>query len=239
MSLLVLSPDTVWNPGALDIRSAPRQLADRIAILPRREAGMALVLRAFFENQMMRYIAALLPFIIAMFVWPDLALPISQAPVPMLIVIAFVEMRVLRLPAHKRDAVTTEAAAARTLDLLVHRARQILTRIAAERGITSGELYLAIDQSELAKVAPLTVVSVQTSEGKSRLMALNADERQMIRDMLFDADLTEHALQAANLRGDKFHRVVTFEARAVTGHARLAALLQRAAPTETLAAGTA
>jgi hypothetical protein len=227
MSLLILSPETVWNPEALDINSAPRRLADRIAILPRREAGRALILRAAFENQLIRYIAALLPLVLAMLFWPHLALPISQAPVPMLILITFVEMRILRLPAHKRTSVTTEAAASRTLDTLGFRARQILSRIAAGRQIAEGELYLSVEQSELAKIAPLTVVSVQMSAGKSRLMSLTAEERQMIRDTLFDDTLTERDLQAANLRENRFYRVTTFEARAVTAHARLAALLDR------------
>lgn len=237
MNLLVLSPETVWNPGALAIRSAPRQLADRIAILPRREADAALIFRSLFENQMLRYTTALLPFVLAMFIWPRFALPIAQAPVPMLIVITFVEMRLLRVPAAKRDRATTADAAARTLDTLVYRGRQILSRIAAGRDIESGELYLAVDQSELAKVPPLTVVSVQTSTGTSRLMALTAQERQMIRDTLFDETLTERSLQAANQRENRFHRVVTFEARAVTGHARLAARLNRPAQAAPAQAG--
>ena len=42
-------------------------------------------------------------------------------------------------------------------------------RIAAERGLDRGEIHLAVEQSELAHITPLTLVSVQTREGKPRI----------------------------------------------------------------------
>ena len=150
MSLFVLTPDTVWNPGPLRVRSVPRKLLDRIAILPRWGAGWGTVLRMIFNNQILRFTAALSPFLVAMLIWPDLALPIAQAPVPMLIVVGFVELRVLRIPLDKRKNVCTEAEAARAFDALAFRARKILADIAASRGVTVGELHLVVDQSDLA-----------------------------------------------------------------------------------------
>lgn len=232
MSLFVLTPETVWNPGAMDFRTAPRKIMDRIAILPRREAGAKLVMRVILENQLLRYTTALLPFVIAMLTWPHLALPISQAPLPMLIAIAFVELKVLRLSKEKRQSLISADQAAARLDTLAFRGRAILAKIAARRPDISGELYLVLDQSELANVPPLTLVSVQTSEGKTRLMALDAQERQLIRDGLFDDSFTERDLHAVNLREDLFLRSVAFNTRAVTAHARLAAILDAPAPQE-------
>ncbi|MEL6793211.1 MAG: hypothetical protein AAFP78_07140, partial [Pseudomonadota bacterium] len=80
MSLFILAPETVWNPGPLRIRSVPRKLIDRIAIMPRREAGAKTLLRMAFDNQILRFSAALSPFLIAMLIWPEFALPIAQAP---------------------------------------------------------------------------------------------------------------------------------------------------------------
>lgn len=222
-----MSPETVWNPSALEFPTAPRKILERISILPRREFSWSLLARVIFENQFLRYMTALLPFIIAMLIWRDMALPISQAPLPMFIAIGIVEMRVLRVPRAKRDAVTTEAEAARALDTLAFRGRGILAKIAAGRGLQTGALYLVVEQSELAKVPPLTVVSVQLDSGKSRLLPLTSAERDMIRQDLFDADFTERALHLANLRENEQMRSVAFEARGVSAHARLAAFLEQ------------
>lgn len=232
MSLFVMTRDTVWNPVALDVRSAPRKLLERIALMPRREAGWRLVARVIFENQLLRYLVVLLPFVISMLVWPRLALPISQAPVPMLIVIGFVELRVLRIPRERRERLCSDAEVAATLDLLQFRARPVLADIAARRNLTEGTLYLVIDQSEMANVAPLTVMTVQTSFGDSRVMALDKDEREMLRTRVFDTELTEQRLHRVNLRQNEFLRSVPFEARSVSAHARLAARLAEPAPTQ-------
>lgn len=225
MSVFVLTPETVWNPGAMELRSSPRKIFEYVALLPRRDVSWRLIGRVIFENQFLRYLTALLPFVIAMLVWPNMALPISQAPVPMLIAIGFVEMRVLRVPRGKREQVTSEANAARALDALSFRGRRVLSKIAAGRGLERGLLHLVVEQSELAHVAPLTVISVQSDSGNNRLVSLSTAERQLIRDDLFDAEFTERDLHKANLREDVHMRSVSFDVRGVSAHARLAAFL--------------
>lgn len=225
MPAFVLTPDTVWNPSSFDFRTAPRKILERIAILPRREAGARLVLRVILENQLLRYTTALLPFIVAMFVWPHLALPISQAPLPMLLVIGLVELKVLRISKEKRQNLMSEDEAGRVLDRLAFRGRAVLSKIAARHPDVSGELYLVIDQSELANVPPLSIVSVQTSEGKKRLMPIDAQDRDLIRRELFSAEFTERDLHSMNMRDNTFLRSVAFNTKGVTAHARLAAIL--------------
>jgi ribosomal protein L18 len=231
MSAFILSPETVWNPKALETGSVPRKVLDRIAFLPK-GGGAALAARVIFENEPLRYFIALSPFVVAMFIWRDLALPISQAPVAMIIVIGFFEMKVLRVSAEKRKTLMDEDDAARVLDTLNFRARRVLTKLAAQRGQTSGELMLVVEQSELAHITPLTLVSVQTREGKPRILPLALEERDLIAAELFGSEFTERLLHRANLREDVFLRSVSFDARGVSGHARLAALLDGPAPQE-------
>lgn len=230
MTPIVLTPETVWNPAALEIGSAPRPLMDRIALLPRGEMDGATRLRVIFEKQFLRFTIALLPFVFAMLIWPDMALPIAQAPVPMLVVIGLVEMRVLRVPRHKRAEICDEATVGRALDGLNFAGRRMLSKIAAGRNLTCGELYLVVEQSELANVPPLTVISVQSGTGKNRLVALDAGERAKLREALFDKTITARDLHLANLREGVQTRTITYDARAVSGHARLAAALAKPAP---------
>ena len=230
MSLFVLSPDTVWNPRALEFPTAPRKILERGALLPRREVTWALIGRLIVENQFLRILAALLPFVIAVLVWPDMALPVSQAPLLMFIAIGIVEMRVLRLSRDRREHLATEAEAARALDTLNFRGRRILARIAALRGVQSGTLFLVVEQSELARVPPLTIASVQADSGKHRLVSLSAAERQIIRDDLFDGEFTEQQLLNANLREAVAMRAVAFDAHGVSSHARLEAYLDNTPP---------
>ena len=227
MSLLVLTPETVWNRGSLEFSTAPRKILERGMILPRREFTWRLLARIILENQVIRFSTALLPFVVAMLIWRDLALPISQAPVLMFLVVGLVEMKVLHIPRDKRDHVTTEDAAARALDMLAYRGRRILAQIAATRSVQTGVLYLVVEQSELARVPPLTVVSVQADHGTPRLVPLSAAEREIVRHGLFDAEFTEQHLLKANLRDGVGIRSVAFEARGVSAHARLAALLEK------------
>ncbi len=231
MSAFILSPDTVWNPKALETGSVPRRVLHRIAFLPK-GGGLGLIARVVMENEPLRYFIALSPFVIAMFIWRDLALPISQAPVAMIIVIGFFEMKVLRVSPEKRKTLMDEDEASQVLDTLNYRARRVLTKLAAHRGQTSGEIMLVIEQSELAHVTPLTLVSVQTREGRPRILSLDEQERAFIADGLFNATFTERLLHRANLREDEYLRAVTFDARGVSGHARLAALLDGPAPQE-------
>lgn len=230
MSLFILSPDTVWNAGALEFRSAPRKILERVTLWPRRAAGRGLFWRIVFESQILRFSLALAPFVLVMLIWPAMALPVSQAPILMLIFIGFIELRVLRVPRHKRSAVTSPEAAAQAIDTLNFRGRDLLARIAARRGLNEGELYLVVDQSDLAGVTPLTLVSVQTSFGKSRLLALDEEERGWISDALFDEVFPEEVLHKANLRENEFMRSVAFNTGAVTAQARLDALLAQPDP---------
>ncbi|MEL7012810.1 MAG: hypothetical protein AAFO72_05975 [Pseudomonadota bacterium] len=229
MSLFILSPETVWNASALSFPSAPRKILERITLWPTRRAGRGLFWRIVFESQILRFSLALMPFVLVMLIWPAMALPVSQAPILMLIFIGFIELRVLRVPRHKRSDVTTPEAAARALDTLNFKGRDLLARIAARRGIDEGELYLVVDQSDLAGVSPLTLVSVQTSYGKTRLLPLDAEERSWIADTLFDEAFTEEQLHKANLRENEFMRSVAFNTSAVTAQARLDALLAQPA----------
>jgi hypothetical protein len=56
------------------------------------------------------------------------------------------------------------------------RGAAVLSRIAAGRGMTQGELHLAVEQSELARVAPLTVVSVQLAGPPAEVLDLTDAE---------------------------------------------------------------
>ena len=232
MSLFVIAPSTVRNPRALKTGSVPRKHIRRVAILPRSGAPWRLRLRLIAENEPLRFTIALTPFVAAMFIWRDLALPISQAPLAMVIVIGFFELRVLRLTPARREKVTTEDEAARALDTLGFRARAILTQIAARRRWERGELLLVVEQSELAFFAPLTLVSVQTAVDGTRLLDLDADEQELITNDLFDETFTEHDLHKANLRQNEFLRSVAFDARGVSGHARMKALLAQPKPSD-------
>ncbi|MEL7343400.1 MAG: hypothetical protein AAFN59_00890 [Pseudomonadota bacterium] len=230
MSLFVLSPEVVWNPGILKFPSAPRKILERGMVLPRRDASWGFVARVIFESQLLRFLLTLLPFGLAAIIWPSMALPISSAPIAMLIAIGFVELRLIRIPRHKRAAITTEDAAARTLDTLQFRGRRILGKLAAQKGIQSGSLFLVVEQSDIARLPPLTVASVQMDEGKYRLMALSDEDRRIIREGLFDDTFTERDLLRANLREGISMRSVSFDARGVSAHGRLAAFLDATAP---------
>jgi hypothetical protein len=67
---------------------------------------------------------------------------------------------------------------------------------------------LVAEQSELARVTPLTLVSVQSAVPEPHVLDLDAEDRAILQDTLFDADLTEadaarrqHARGAADPRG--------------------------------------
>lgn len=229
--MFVLSPETVWNPSLLNFPTAPRKILERGMILPRRDVTWGFIWRAIFESQVLRFLLACLPFGIAALVWPAAALPISQAPVVMLMTIGVVELRLLRIPREKRAQMTTEAEAARALDSLNFRGRRILAQLAAGRGIETGILYLVVEQSDMVRVPPMTIASLQLDRGKSRLVALDAAERAIIHDGLFDDDFTERDLFLANQREGVSFRSVAFEARGVSAHARLAAFLDTPAST--------
>ncbi|MGD1883671.1 MAG: hypothetical protein ACFB11_15350 [Paracoccaceae bacterium] len=223
--MFVLTRNTLLNPGALDTVNLPKRVLGRVMIWPRRGASGAFWARLIFEVQPLRYTVLLLPFMAAIFIWPHLALPIAQAPVPMLIVIGVVELKVLRRNKASRAALISEDDAARTLDLLHFRGQDALRRIVARRKLQEGEMQLIVEQSEMARITPLTLVSLQRDQPKPHVVDLDEQERQILHATLFDADLTERDLHNANLRYDTFLRDVTLDARGVSAHARLEAAL--------------
>jgi hypothetical protein len=228
--MLIVSDTTISNRGVLETRSLPKKFLGRVQLVPRR-GGFRLWLRMIVEIQILRYLSALLPFVAIPLLSRDLALPVTQAPLAMLIVIAFVEMKVLRLSKAGRARAVDADEAARRLDTLAFRARAALRRIAARHGLAEGELRLVIEQSELARIAPLTFVSVQTDRPGPRLLSLDDGDRAALAD-LFDADLTERDLLAVNHRDDLYIRDIAQETRAISAHARLAAALEKRAAAE-------
>lgn len=187
---------------------------------------MRTLLRLIFEVQALRYVLPLIPFVIAMFVWPHLALPIAQAPILMVLVVGFFEMRLLAVKREEREKLITEVDMASTLDALRFNATRLLTRLAARRGLTSGELLLVIEQSQLARIAPLTLVSIQQREPAPKVLTLDTDERQMIREGVFDAQLTERKLHLVGLRENENLRTIALDTATISAHARMTALLE-------------
>jgi hypothetical protein len=223
--MLIVTEATIANSGVLETRSLPKKFFGRVQLVPK-GAGPGLWLRLIVEIQLLRYLSALLPFVAFPLMSRDLALPVTQAPLAMLVVIAFFEMKVLRLSKAGRERAVDGDEADRRLDALAFRAKACLRRIAARHDLTEGQLRLVIEQSELARIPPLTLVSVQTDTPEPRLLSLDAEDRAGLAD-LFDADLTERDLLAVNHREDRYIRDIAQDARGVSAHARLAAFLEK------------
>lgn len=222
--MFIVTPDTVLNPAVLETRQLPRRFFGRVTLWPRRGGTWGLVARTVFEVEVLRYTSSLIPFIAAALIWQDKALAIAQAPLLMFMLVYAVETRVLRPSPQRRAALIARDAADRTLDLLRSRARTILTRVAAGRGMAEGTLWLVVEQSELARVAPLTYVSVQAEDGPEVLRLTEAEER-LIRDTLFQPPLDERQLQRVNLMENEFLREARLDTRNVSAHARMEALI--------------
>jgi hypothetical protein len=229
--MFLVTPDTVLNPGALIMKQAPRRFFGRANLWPRRGAGTATTIRMLAELQALRYTIPLLPLLAIGFTWTQTALPLAQAPVLMVVLIGLVEVRLLRLSPRARARLSTAVEGARTFDLLAARGRPILTRLAAARDdLAPGRLHLVVEQSELARITPLTYVSVQhdPDDGRPAILALTPEEEKMLRSTLFAEGLTEQALYRANFREGQTLRMVSLDTAAVSAHARLAALMARA-----------
>jgi len=221
--MLIVTRDTILNPSALEMRSLPRKFLGRVTLWPA-GGGIGLWLRVVFEVEVWRYVLALSPFVIAALIWQDYALAIAQAPLPMLIVVYLVESRFLRVPRGKRADLVDKASAERGLDLLRARAQSILTKIAAGRGLTDGRLHLVVEQSDLARIPPLTYVSVQSEDGP-QILRLTPEERGLIAETLFQPPLTEKDLLRINIAQDQPLRDIALVASKVSAHARMAALM--------------
>lgn len=225
--MFIVTPDTVLNPGALQTKQVPRRFFGRANLFPRRGAGLGLTLRMVFEVQALRYTLPLLPFLVIGFIWQNTALALAQAPILMILMIGAFELRLLRLTPQARARLIDDAGAERGLDLLRVRSRAVLSRIAAGRRLTDGVLHLVVEQSELARLPPLTYVSVQVmpDQGKPKVMALTRVEREMIARDLFQPPLSEQDLYRINMKQGQNLRMTSFEAVQVSAHARLAALM--------------
>jgi len=228
--MFIVTPSTLWNAHALQMVSAPKRMLRRISILPRHPIPLGLMARLIFEVQILRYLVPLIPFVVAMFVWPDLALPISQAPIPMMIVIAIFETKLLAIKRENRDKQIDDAGLARVADALRFNATRILTTLAAGRDLRDAEIMLVVEQSTLARVPPLTLVSVQEVEPKPRVLDLTDEEQALIDAQLFDVELTEALLHRVSLRKNETLHSVAFDARNLSAHARMAALVKTRAP---------
>ena len=221
--MLILTHGTLRNPGILEVHQLPRRVFGRVTPWPR-DLAPAHFVRMMAEVQLLRFTLPLLPFVGAMLVRPDLAMGLAQAPPLMIVAIWYTETRVLRVPPGRRAGIMDAAAADRGLDLLRVQGRAALTRIAALRGMRAGELRLVVEQSDLARLPPLTYVSVQSEEGPA-VLDLGAAEREVLHEELFKGPLTEALLQRVNQRTGTFLREVALDARGVSAHARLAAAL--------------
>lgn len=182
------------------------------------------ILRLVIEFQAVRYILSLSPLILIGLSWNAMALPMAQAPILMIAMIWWVEMRFLRVPQSRRARLIEGAQAERGLDLLRVQGRKALTQIAAGRNMKQGALHLVVEQSELWRLPPLTYVSIQSEDGPE-VLRLSAAERAVIAQTLFQSPLTEKLLQRINQSQGIFLRDISFDARGVSAHARLAAAL--------------
>jgi len=222
--MLILTHSTLRNPAILKVRQLPRKFFGRVAVWPRRHEGFGGFMRLIIEFQAVRYILTLSPFIFIGLSWNALALPMAQAPILMIFMIWWVEMRLLRVPKSRRPRLMERAQADRGLDLLRVQSRAALTKIAAAREMRQGQLHLVVEQSELWRLPPLTYVTVQSEDGPE-VLRLTQAEQEILRQTLFQPPLTEQALQRINQSQSVFLRDITFDARGVSAHARLAAAL--------------
>jgi hypothetical protein len=226
----VVTPSTVVGTRRLMLRRVGTQMLGRgLRVIPRRPLTSRAFWRIVFDQAPLRYIIALSPFPIAMLIRPDLALAISQAPLLMFAVVFMIESSVLSVQRpEKRRALIGEAEAARALDVLKQRGADVLGRIAAGRDLAHGTLHLVVEQSGLARVPVLTLLSVQAEAERPGappdLMDLSEEEREMLTARLFDEGFTEELLHTVNLRENTFVRTVPLEARTVSAHARLMAM---------------
>lgn len=221
--MLVVTHKTIRNPGILDVRQLPRRFFGRAAVWPR-GVGLLWHLRLLVEFDILRYAVTLAPLVVIGVTWTETALPLAQAPVLMVLIVWVVEARLLRLSPRQRETLIDPAEAERGLDLLGQQARGVLTRIAAGRKLTSGTLYLVVEQSDLARIVPLTYVTVQSDDGP-RVLDLSVEERRLLDEGLFQPPLDERQLQRINQAQNEFLRSIPLEARSLSAHSRLAAAL--------------
>ena len=221
--IVVLTPDRLLNPAVTQMTRVPMPVLDRgRLVLPRPAFGRAF-LRCLLEHALVRYTLALSPFPLAMLLWPRFALPIAQAPLLMIVVVWLVETHVLSRPKEARQRLVDPDRRALGADRLRARGRAILAEIAAGRGMADGQLTLVVETSEMARIPPLTLVSVQVP-GARRMEPLTGAEAALIEARLFDGPPDErHWHRIAGAEGTHLLSV-TLEARAVSARQRLRAM---------------
>jgi hypothetical protein len=193
--------------------------------------------RILLEYPFVRYAIVLFPIPVAILIWPELALPISGAPLLMFLIVLWVEGNVLSIPtATRRRALMDRAEVDRGIDLLRERMRAAVVRIAAGRGLSTGALTLVVEQSPMAAIRPLTLASLRDETG--RVLPLSADEADAVRGVL-GADLDARRLHRINLADNRMLRAVTVEAAGISAHARLAAMARARDGQPSRAAGSA
>lgn len=224
--IFVLTQPNLANPDALEVRTLPKQIFGRsVSVLPKGWPFHRVFWRLFFEHALTRYLIALTPFPLIMLIWPGTALPISQAPLLMLIVIYIFETRVLSIPKDKRAGLADEDTIGRALDQLRVRSMAALTELATRRGVEAGEMHLVVEQSEMARVPPFTYVSVQHDGAEGPVFVkLDAGEQAALIGRLFDDAFTEDTLRRVNFAQSTFLRSTVLDPRTISAHARMAAL---------------
>ena len=233
--IFLVTPSTVSNPRVLRGGSPPRKILSGLSsVFPRGLMLNPIWWRLALEYPLLRYSFALLPFPIAILIWPDLALPISGAPLLMFLFIHYIEGELLSVSdPDKRKRLLAADEAARRADLFAQRGKAVLTKIAAGREMAEGELSLVVEVSPMKPVSPLTLISLQQAVEDTRrgcpVLELTPEERGWLTAELFDAfpgtgKLTERDFHRMSLRENRFLHAVTLEARSISAHARMAAL---------------
>ncbi len=223
--IFFVTPSTVLNRKSLEMRRAPKPfLKYSVTLVPKIAPWKPLGARMLFEHQIVRYALSLSPFPIALAIWPHLALPISQAPLLMFIVVWLFETRFLGMPRETKKSLASADDIGRIQDVLRVRGQEVLSRFAASRGLRIGELHLVIEQSELARIPPLTYVSVQTGGARPAILDLSDYEKNEIADRFFEDELLESELQRIGFARNDFLNDIVLDPSKITSHARLAAL---------------
>ena len=224
--IFILAPSTMINRWALKARRLPGLMLTDVRPWPRWLVLSPTFWRMAIEPHMVRNGAAVLPVPAAILFAPDLVqASLALSPV-LLALVLFAEGDLLPVRAKAGESDNAQ----RLLDLLNQRGRQVLTRIAAERGIARGKLRLVLEQSALARLPAITLVSIQ-SEADGGVLDLTRAEQRMVRERLFAPGLTEAELKRVNIVERKLVREIVIEAQSVSAHARLAAAARRAEET--------
>lgn len=228
--IVFLSRSGIANTSLLRTKNVPRRvLALGLLLVPRAPVFSAVLWRALLDHMVARCILALSPFAIALVIWPGLALPIASAPLLMFMAIWLFERHVLSIASPEaRRALISEDEAGRVIDRLRLAAEAALSRIAAARDMTDGRLWLVVEQSALARMPPLTLVSVLYETDGIEILDLDAATEADIRKTLFPGQDDEANLLRSNLADNLQIRQFSIDPRAISAHARLAALAEKA-----------